>query len=540
MFDNFNPLGFFAKTNIEDKNSNKELNNVVIEDDNKDGAVHLDNSSNNHYYRSDFTFTDQSDLIEAYHETANLLEVDEAIDNIVGDALTQDEDDSNPIDINLDNSKLSTSIKNKILDEWDEIMYLSGFSEDPYYHFREWYVDGKSAYQLVVNKEKLKEGIQAISKLDSRNITKIKNRVYDSEHVLTDTEEYYLYMSENSKKHSKTEVDRTKINNKSFRIPEEAITYVTSGLIDRKTGLSISHLHKAVKYANNLNDMETALVIYRISRASERRLWYIDVGDMQTNKANTYMRQIMNMYRNKTAYDPEKGTRVDKKRYMALQEDIFVPRKNGNSTEVSTLDGGQNLDQIADVEYFLTKLYKSLKVPAGRYESDSMAGFGRQAEISRDEIKFNKFIKRLRKRFVLIPQDFLKKQLLLKNIITREEWDILEKEILYVYSEDLHLEELRKNEMLSARVELAAELTDAGFVGTHFSDEYVAKDILRMTDKEVKEQQKLLDEEAAKKEEERKKAEAEEGGVEDEEDGVPGAGTTFTLTPNTANPPEEE
>ena len=422
----------------------------------------------------------EEELIRRYREIAIYPEVDTAIDDIVNEAIVSNERDQ-AISISLDNLALSDKIKNKIRNEFDEILNLLTFDEKGHDIFKRWYIDGRVYYHKVIDPEKPKLGLTELRYIDPRKIRKVreikKQRSVKGIDMTQSVSEWYVYNEKGM---------TTPNSNMGIKIAQDAISYCTSGVIDQNKNVVLSYLHKAIKPVNQLRMIEDAVVIYRIVRAPERRIFYIDVGNLPKIKAEQYLKDVMARYRNKLVYDASTGEMRDDRKHMSMLEDFWLPRREGGrGTEISTLPGGQNLGEIQDVQYFQKRVYKSLHVPVSRMEQDQGFNLGRTAEITRDEVKFTKFVQRLRKRFTGLFNDLLKTQLVLKQIISIDDWDKLKQHIQYDFLQDGHFAELKNAEMLRERINLANELTP--YVGKYFSVEYLRKTVLRQTDEEITE-----------------------------------------------------
>ena len=443
------------------------------------------------------------DLIKRYREMALHPETDSAIEDIVNEAIVSDSNDS-PIEIDLDNLNASDGIKNNIRKEFKYILDLLDFDKKAHEIYRNWYVDGRIYYHKVIDFKKPEEGIQELRYIDAmkmRHIRKQKKKDANQQrpsifkldedpmaYNFPEIEEYYIY---NPKMSYPTGNMNATDGSQGIKIAKDAITYCTSGLVDRNKGTVLSYLHKAIKSINQLRMIEDSLVIYRLSRAPERRIFYIDVGNLPKVKAEQYLRDVMMRYRNKLVYDANTGEIRDDKKYMAMLEDFWLPRREGGrGTEISTLPGGQNLGEITDIEYFKKKLYRSLNVPPSRMDGEGGFNLGRSSEILRDELKFTKFVGRLRKRFSNMFNDMLKTQLILKNVITPEDWEIMSEHIQYDFLYDNHFSELKESELLNER--LGSLQAAEPYIGKYFSQDYVRRKILRQTDEEILEQDRLI------------------------------------------------
>jgi hypothetical protein len=447
-------------------------------------------------YRTEF------ELIKRYREMALHPEVDSAIEDIVNEAIVSDTNDT-PVQIDLDNLNASDGIKKKIRNEFKHILNLLDFDKKCHEIYRNWYIDGRIYYHKVIDLKNPHEGIQELRYIDAMKMRYIRQSKKDSrdrtvalklqndnpmEYHFPEIEEYFIY---NSKSQYPTGNTNSTGASQGIKIAKDAVTYCTSGLVDRNKGNTLSYLHKAIKSLNQLRMIEDSLVIYRLSRAPERRIFYIDVGNLPKVKAEQYLRDVMMRYRNKLVYDANTGEIRDDKKYMSMLEDFWLPRREGGrGTEITTLPGGQNLGEITDIEYFKKKLYRSLNVPPSRMDGEGGFNLGRSSEILRDELKFTKFVGRLRKRFSNMFNDMLKTQLILKNIITPEDWEIMSEHIQYDFLYDNHFSELKETELLNERLTMVQ--TAEPYVGKYFSQDYVRRRILRQTDIEILEQDALI------------------------------------------------
>jgi hypothetical protein len=420
------------------------------------------------------------DLIRRYREIAQHPECDMAVEDIINEVVVSDERDS-PVSISLDKLAISENIKGKIRNEFQECLSLLNFDEKGHDIFKRWYIDGRIYFHKVIDPKSPRKGLTEIRYIDPRKIKKVREvtKGRDSKgtgiEVVEQTNEWFVY---NEKGMSAAN------SNAGLKITTDSITYVTSGQVDATKNMVMGHLHKAIKPVNQLRMIEDAVVIYRIVRAPERRIFYVDVGNLPKVKAESYLRDVMARYRNKLVYDASTGEIRDDRKHMSMLEDFWLPRRDGaKGTEVTTLPGGQNLGEISDVVYFQKKLYKSLNVPISRMESENGFNIGKAAEITRDELKFTKFIQRLRKRFTQVFQDILKTQLVLKGIITIEDWQKIKEHIQYDYLKDGYFAELKNAEMLRERLSLANEVSP--YIGKFYSVEYVRKYVLRQSDEDI-------------------------------------------------------
>ncbi len=461
-----------------------------------DGAVTV---TQNAYYGTyvdlEGSVRNEIELITRYREMSNHPECQMAIDEIVNEAITHDES-GRVVDIVLNNLKQPESIKKKIIEEFNTIVRLLNFSNLADDLFKRWYIDGRMFYHIVVNDENPKEGIKELRYIDPRKIRKVREIKKDRDPrtgamVIVSTAEYYVFNDRGT-----TTQTFTANVGQGLRIAPDSIVNINSGLMDAKNTFVISYLHKAIKPLNQLRMIEDAIVIYRISRAPERRVFYIDVGNLPRGKAEQYLRDIMIKYRNKLVYDANTGELRDERKHMSMLEDFWLPRREGGKgTEITTLPAGQNLGELEDVKYFQKKLLQSLNVPYSRLESQEggLAGIGRSQEVTRDELKFAKFVVRLRNKFSQLFDDLLRTQLVLKGVCTREEWDEFKENIYYDFRKDNNFTELREAELLQNRLQMV-QLVDP-FVGRYFSNKYVKEKILMMTEEEIDQMDEQIAEE---------------------------------------------
>ncbi len=419
-------------------------------------------------------------LIRRYRETSLVPECDAAIEDIVNECVVSDTEDR-VVSIDLRETDLSDSIQKKIHDEFRHILSLMKFNQNSHEIFRKWYVDGRIYFHKVVDSKQPQKGMVDIRNVDPLKIKKVRNVEKDKDRKgvekIKKVEEFYVFNDKGFDKSSATE-------GTTLKIAPEAVSYTTSGMLDYNKNVVIGYLHKALKTANQLAMMEDALVIYRISRAPERRIFYIDVGNLPKAKAEQYLADVMNKYRNKLVYNADTGEIKDDRRHMSMLEDYWLPRREGGrGTEISTLPGGQNLGDVEDIEYFKKKLYRSLNVPHSRMESDNGFNMGRASEISRDELKFNKFTKRLQMKFARCFTDLLRTQLVLKNIVSSEEFDKVKDFIHYDFATDNHFTELKEGEIMRERLDLLGQMSE--YVGKYYSNEYIRKAVLRQTDADI-------------------------------------------------------
>ena len=435
------------------------------------------------------------DLIRRYRDIAQQPECDSAVEDIVNEAITSDEF-SQSVMVTLDRLPYPEKIKRLIRKEFDSVLSLLEFEQKGHDIFRRWYVDGRIFFHKVIDPKNPKKGVTSLRYIDATKIRKVREVKKEKDQAtgvdkIKKIEEYYIYNEKGL--HSAGYGGAQQ----GIRIADDAITYCPSGVIDQNSGKVLSYLHKAIKPVNQLRMIEDALVIYRISRAPERRIFYIDVGNLPKIKAEQYLKDVMNRYRNKLVYDASTGEIRDDRNHMSMLEDFWLPRREGGrGTEITTLPGGSNLGEIDDIQYFQKKLYRSLNVPISRLESESSFSLGRSTDITRDELKFTKFIQKLRKKFVHLFTDVLKTQLLLKGVISLEDWDIMKEHIQYDFLKDGHFAELKEAELLNDRISTLQNIES--YIGTFFSKEYVLKHVLRMNDAEIAEMRDQIASEAEK------------------------------------------
>jgi hypothetical protein len=445
-------------------------------------------------------YKSEADLIRRYREMSLHPECDSAIEDVVNEAIVSDLNDS-PVEIDLSNLPASDKLKEIIREEFKYLKEIMDFDKKCHEIFRNWYVDGRIYYHKVIDFNKPSDGIKEVRYIDALKIKYIRKLKKDNKDAFgteyrkivndknqidfgnQEVEEFYMYDPNVGSSQNAT-YRVSDVNN--VKIAKDAIVYVTSGLVDRNKQTVLSFLHKAIKALNQLRMIEDSLVIYRLSRAPERRIFYIDVGNLPKIKAEQYLRDVMNRYRNKLVYNADTGEIKDDRKYMAMLEDFWLPRREGGrGTEITTLPGGQNLGELADIEYFQKKLYDSLGVPPTRLAAEGGFNLGRSSEILRDELKFTRFVGRLRKRFSQIFIDLLKTQLILKNIVSLEDWESLSDHIQFDYVYDNHFSDLKKNELMNDKLGVVAAMDP--YLGRYFSADYVRRTILGQTDSEIKE-----------------------------------------------------
>tara|TARA_Y100000994_G_scaffold62745_1_gene50858 strand:- start:341 stop:1846 length:1506 start_codon:yes stop_codon:yes gene_type:complete len=439
------------------------------------------------YFDIEGTANSETMLIKRYRDISQMGDVDAAIEDVVNDAIAN-LDDEKPVKLNLDKVTQSATVKKAIVEEFDGVLKMLDFNIRAQDYFRRWYIDGRIFFHKVIDTEKPKQGIKDVRYVDPRKIRKVREVKKDKDKsgvtLIKDVQEYFIFDEKGIATNSQLSYRTDVVNDKAIKVSKDAVTYCTSGLVDQDRNIPLSYLHKAIRPANQLRMMENAVVIYRITRAPERRIFYIDVGNLPTGKAEQYLKDVMSRYRNKLVYDSDTGEIRDDKKFMSMLEDFWLPRKEGGrGTEIQTLPGGQNLGEIEDVVYFQKKLYQSLNVPISRLEQQTGLNFGRSAEITRDELKFTKFVSKLRNRFSGIFDDLLKTQLILKGVIKEEEWPDIKNDLQYLFASDAYYTESKDQEVLRSRLEILNGVVP--FIGQLFSKEYVQKNILRFSDEEI-------------------------------------------------------
>jgi len=438
----------------------------------------------------DGTVRSEAELIDKYRQMSEHPEVDMAIDDIVNEAITIDVQ-KDKVSVDLTELLIDDKIKKIIVDEFNNILQLLEFNTYAYDIFRRWYVDGRLYYEVVIDPKAPDAGIQELRYIDPRKIRKVKEVKRKREQrtgVLMPevASEYYVY---NEKGFTKALQNNSGnyAQQSGIRIAKDAVVHIISGLLSAKGDMVLSHLHKAIKPLNQLRTMEDSLVIYRISRAPERRVFYIDVGNLPKMKAEQYVKDIMTRFKNRIVYDSATGDIRDDRKFMTMLEDFWLPRREGGKgTEISVLPGGQNLGQMDDVTYFQQKLYRSLNVPVTRMETSAIYGTGRATEVSRDEVKFSKFVDRLHVRFGMLFAKLLERQLILKKVITPDDWYLISDKIQFVFAKDNFFQELKNSEILTGRLNLLNTLETGGSVGKYYSHDWVRRNILMQTDEDIK------------------------------------------------------
>jgi hypothetical protein len=494
-----NLFGFEISRKIE-KDSEEEYNvKSFAPPMETDGTAIVNSSSTSGYYGQVLDLngaivTNEKDLILKYRNAASQPECDSAVSDIV-DACIVNDSDGSPVNLILDNVELPENIKSKIHDEFKSILKLLNFNYNGPDIFRRWYIDGKIYYHLLIDTEKTNGGIREIRQIDPLRIKKVKEittKIDKVSGVKTSqvSGEYFLYSDDFN---GSPGLGNT---NNGIKIDPNTVVYVPSGLLDEGGTVSISYLHKATKIVNQLRMMEDSLVIYRMARAPERRIFYIDIGNLPKGKAEEYVQGIMAKYRNKLVYDASTGEMRDDRKTMTMLEDFWLPRRDGGrGTEITTLPGGENLGQIDDVIFFQKKLYNSLNVPPNRLESETAYNIGRSTEITRDEVKFQKFVNRLRKKFSVLFIDMLKVQLILKGVITIDDWDDIKENIAVDYLEDNFFSELKDFEIMNERITMLNAIEDK--IGKYYSEKWVRSNILNQSDEDIEKMDEQIALEAA-------------------------------------------
>ena len=461
----------------------------VVTPTSEDGSTVVSSSAAAYYSQvvdMDTSIKNENDLIRRYREVSFHPECDAAIEEITNEAICLDEK-GEVVQLNLEELKVGDGVKKKIQDEFYQVKSLFDFDVKAHDHFRNWYIDGRQYHIMTLNPERPKDGILKIQYVDARKIRKIKQIEKKKDpktgvDVVTKIDEYYIYNEKG--------VDAT--STQGIKLSVDSVLYCPSGLFDQNSQMMFSYLHKAVKPVNQLKMLEDAVVIYRIARAPERRIFYIDVGNLPKFKAEQYVTDIMNKYKNKIVYDASTGEVRDDRKYMSMLEDFWMPRREGGKgTEITTLPGGQTLGQMEDVNYFQQKLYQSLNVPVSRLLPQQNFTLGRSNEITRDELKFNKFVTRLRNQFGQLLMDALRVQLIAKNVVSADDWAEVEKKIFVEFTNDNNFVEMRDAELWQNRFGMLNQV--APYVGTYFSADWVKRNILRLTEEEMKEMDKEVE-----------------------------------------------
>jgi len=446
------------------------------------------------------TVRTELELVTRYRDLALQAEVESAIDDIVNEAIIHEKNKS-LVQINLDNIEMPDRVKDKIREEFKTVTKLLDFQNMGYDIFRRWYIDGRIYYHMMINEKRPRDGLQELRYIDPRRIRKVREAMRKDPQaasrplpIVPAYNEYYLYSPGNVANPMAAGANPATMN-MGIKISKDSVVYVTSGLLDQRNRMVLSHLHKAIKPMNQLRMLEDATVIYRLSRAPERRIFYIDVGNLPKMKAEQYLKDMMTKHKNKLVYDAATGEVRDDRKYMTMLEDFWLPRREGGrGTEITTLPGGQNLGEMDDVEYFRRKVYKSLNVPQTRIQSDASFNMGRSGEITRDEIKFSKLIDRLRSRFTHLFDTVLETQLVLRGVMSKEEWKLIKENVHYDFLRDNYYAELKEQEIVNARLGILQNIDI--YVGKYFSLQYVRENVLQMTEEDIiKIEQEIADEE---------------------------------------------
>ena len=474
-------FGFEISRNGGEKNLPKQ---DIILPSPDDGVSTVSGGAYGTFVNQDYRAKNEYDLIKKYREISMHPECEAAIDDIINEAIVSDDD--RQVSITLDDVQVSSSIKKKINEEFKQVLRMLDFNKRSHELFKRWYIDGRLYFHKVVDSSNPKEGIQKLRIVDPRSIKFVREVVKDEQQEITKgvggikkIKEYFLY-TEGS---VATNVTQMKTAN-AIALTKDSVTYVPSGMTDMNNNMVVGYLHKAIKPVNQLRMMEDALVIYRIARAPERRVFYVDVGNLPKQKAEQYLKDIMTNFKNKLVYDGDTGEVKDDRKFMNMLEDFWMPRREGGrGTEITTLGGGQNLGEIEDIEYFKKKMFLALNVPQSRMQPESGFQLGRATEINRDELKFTKFVGRLRKKFNELFQDLLRTQLLLKGVITEEDWELMKEDIRYDYVKDNQFSELKDQEILRERLALVRDAAE--YAGQYYSNLWIRKNILKQNDDDI-------------------------------------------------------
>jgi hypothetical protein len=501
---------------------NKKIRRSFVLPQNDDDAVSIEAVGGffGQYVDFDHTTRNDADLVFKYREMSMHPECQAAIDDIVSDAIVSEEN-SAPVKIILDAVEYSDDIKRRIIKEFNNVLTLLNFQTKGYEIFRRWYIDGKLVYHIIVDEENPERGIAELRYVDPTNIQKVKQYKRElnpqGQRIVTGVDEFYVFSKDGFRTGMHMNVNSTGVSS-GMRISPDAVTYTTSGLFDSRNKRTVGYLHQAIKPLNQLRMMEDAVVIYRLSRAPERRIFYIDVGNLPKQKAEQYVRDLMNKYRNKLIYDASTGEIRDDRRHMSMLEDYWLPRREGGKgTEITTLQGAQNLSELEDVKYFLKKLYKSLNVPLSRMDGEQKSfTIGKSTEITRDEIKFSKFINRLRNKFSELFYNTLKTQLILKKIMNEREWNRIKDKIFFDFMKDSYFAELKQNEVALEKANVLNQLQP--YVGTYYSQYWIRKNILGFNDTEIETMQTQIDQE--KQVETQKQQAAQQEALQQQQDSI--------------------
>lgn len=511
-------FGFEIRRRAEEEKEARQLESFAPEVSDDGAVVVAAGGAYGTYVDLEGAAKTEADLVSKYREMSLHPEVESAVDDIINEVIVED-DTTSSVKINLDQVDLPKSVKLKIEDEFNTVLQLLDWNYMSYETFKRWYVDGRLYYHVIIDPNAPRDGIQELRYIDPRKIRKVREVKKDKDlsttaQVVKKTAEYFIY---NDKGFGSGPSGAYQGNQSTgLKIAKDSIVHATSGITDVRTTLVLSHLHKAIKPLNQLRTLEDAAVIYRISRAPERRIFYIDVGNLPKMKAEQYLRDMMVRHKNKIVYDASTGELRDDRKFMTMLEDFWLPRREGGrGTEITTLPGGQNLGEMTDVEYFQKKLYQSLNVPVSRLQPEEGFNLGRSSEITRDELKFHRFVERLRRRFNLLFLKILEKQLLLKSVITSEDWVEFGNKIRFTYAKDNYFTELKETEILNERMSALQQVDQ--YVGKYYSLDWVRRNVLRQTDEEIEDIKKQIEQEADEM------AQL-EGSVEDPDSANPAAG----------------
>lgn len=474
------------------KKEEVQIQNQLAAPQTDDGAVTITSGGYfGTYLDLEASYKNENDLITRYREMAMQPELESAIDDIVNESIVHDVTGKS-VSILLDDLELPDNVKDMIREEFQNVLRMLDFSNSGSDVFRRWYIDGRLYYQVLIDEKQPRLGIQELLYIDPRKIRKVRAVVKDTDkrtgvQTVKGVQEFYVF---NDKATTQGQTVTTSPTDAGIKIAVDAIVNVNSGLMDAKRAMVLSHLHKAIKPLNQLRMVEDAIVIYRISRAPERRVFYIDVGNMPKIKSEQYLRDIMTKFRNRVTYDPATGQVQDDRKFLSMMEDFWIPRRGeGKSTEITTLPAGQNLGELSDVRYFENKLYKSLNVPMSRLDQNQGFMLGRSTEITRDELKFTKFVDRLRAKFSIIFDELMLRQLTLKGICSVDEWNELKEKIHYDFLKDNNFTELKESELMTQRLQIMTQIDP--YVGTYFSRKWIRKHVLQMNEED---QEKMMEE----------------------------------------------
>ena len=537
MADGFKLFGFEIKRSAEDKAAAEPLKAASVVPPNDDDGVGYVTAPSYAYgwhtdIYADLQAKDQNDLIKKYRQAAAHPEVDMAIEEIVNESIVMPQDEDKIVSLNLQQVQISAPLKKKVNEEFENILNFMTFNERAHDMFRNWYVDGRLYHHLVVDTANLKQGIQEIRYVDSLKIRKVRHvkksdKNKDGINLVQKVEEFYIYNEKGGQTDkAKPMVSDPGVKGSAVKLSNDSVSYVTSGMLDETKGKVVSHLQKALRPINQLRMMEDSLIIYRMSRAPERRIFYVDTGNLPKGKAEEYLNSVMTRYRNKLIYDQTTGELRDGRKHMSMLDDFWLPRREGGrGTEVTTLPGGQNLGEIDDIRYFQRKVYQALNVPVSRLEQESAYSLGRATEITREEIKFQKFVTRLRMRFGKLFTGILKQQLILKGIITEADWiEMFHNRIRVDFYKDNHYSELKDAEVLQGRFNLMDQAS--AYIGEYLSKEWVLSNVLRLDEKEQEEIYKQMQDEL------------ESGEIDEPEDEESKGGQSYQSQP-VSQPPQE-